>query len=382
MTPVFEQLPPLSLYIHIPWCLKKCPYCDFNSHAWSGEIPETAYIDALLADLQQDLPWVQARVLSTIFFGGGTPSLLSAEGVARLLQGIAERVPIAEDAEITLEANPGTFEQEKFAGFRQAGINRLSIGVQSFDPQQLRRLGRVHDAREAYQAIMAAAACGFDNFNIDLMYALEAQTPAGALADLHQALQAKPTHLSWYQLTLEPNTHFYSQPPPLPEEDVILEIETLGRALLKEHGFAHYEVSAFAQTGKASWHNLNYWHFGDYLGIGAGAHGKLTSMTQQQVQRTHKSRQPTTYMAQAGGLARKSEVIEADALAGEFMMNALRLNQGFDAALFAKRTGLTLDTIAPQLLEAQRDGLLLWGETIVPTARGRLFLNDLVGRFI
>ena len=270
------QLPPLALYIHIPWCVRKCPYCDFNSHAASPTLPEEEYVDALLADLDQDLHAVHGRELSSIFFGGGTPSLFSAQALGRLLKGVEQRIRFAPDIEITLEANPGTFEQEKFTAYRALGINRLSIGIQSFQEQKLKALGRIHNGDEAIRAAGMARQAGFDNFNLDLMHGLPDQSLDDALGDLRQAIAMKPTHLSWYQLTLEPNTVFWNQPPVLPEDDTLWDIQEAGQALLAEHGYAQYEVSAYAQPGRAARHNLNYWSFGDFIGIGAGAHGKLS----------------------------------------------------------------------------------------------------------
>lgn len=273
---ILPELPPLSLYIHIPWCVRKCPYCDFNSHQAGPSLPEDDYIDALLADLEQEMPAVQGRPISTIFFGGGTPSLFSAAALGRLLRGVEQRIPFATDIEITLEANPGTFEQEKFKAYRQTGINRLSIGVQSFQPAKLEKLGRIHNGDEAVRAAGMARAAGFDNFNLDLMHGLPDQSLDDALSDLRQAIELAPTHLSWYQLTLEPNTVFWSQPPELPEDDILWDIQEAGQTLMAKHGYRQYEVSAYAQAGRAARHNLNYWRFGDFIGIGAGAHGKLS----------------------------------------------------------------------------------------------------------
>ena len=270
------SLPPLSLYVHIPWCVRKCPYCDFNSHAAGPEIPEQAYIQRLIADLQQDQPWAQGRKLTSIFFGGGTPSLFSAAGIGQIVSAAEKIIGFNEDIEITLEANPGTFEQEKFSGFRSAGINRLSIGIQSFNDAHLTKLGRIHSGNQALSAIDTARTAGFENFNLDLMHGLSGQSLAEASADIQQAIDLGAKHISWYQLTIEPNTEFYSRPPQLPEDDILADIQQMGMALLDEHGFGQYEVSAFAQPGQRSEHNINYWQFGDYLGIGAGAHGKIT----------------------------------------------------------------------------------------------------------
>ncbi len=285
------QLPPLALYVHIPWCVRKCPYCDFNSHAAGPELPEEAYVDALLADLEQDLRHVHGRRLGSIFFGGGTPSLFSAKALGRLLEGVERRVGFADGIEITLEANPGTFEQVKFADYRRLGINRLSIGVQSFQADKLQALGRIHDGAEAVRAADMARQAGFDNFNLDLMHGLPGQSLDDALADLRQALALAPTHLSWYQLTMEPNTVFWSQPPELPEDDILWDIQEAGQALLDEHGYRQYETSAYARDGLHARHNLNYWSFGDFLGIGAGAHAKL-SAPDGRIVRTWKTRLP------------------------------------------------------------------------------------------
>ncbi len=286
------QLPPLSLYVHVPWCVRKCPYCDFNSHQKTGELPEAEYVDALVADALADLPGVQGRALQSIFIGGGTPSLFSAQAYERLFTELQRHIGFAPDIEITLEANPGTAERARFADYRRAGINRLSIGIQSFDPHQLQQLGRIHDDADAHKAIDFARAAGFDNVNLDLMYGLQDQTPAGALADLRAALEHAPTHLSWYQLTIEPNTELFKRPPPLPEEDTLIDIQEAGLALLGTHGFERYEISAFAQPGRQARHNLKYWRFGDYLGIGAGAHGKLSWPARDESLRTRKKRQP------------------------------------------------------------------------------------------
>ncbi|MFZ2320426.1 MAG: radical SAM family heme chaperone HemW, partial [Pseudomonas sp.] len=288
-------LPPLALYIHIPWCVRKCPYCDFNSHAAGPTLPEQEYVDALLADLDADLGRVHGRQLSSIFFGGGTPSLFSAAALGRLLAGVEQRIGFAADIEITLEANPGTFEQAKFQAYRQLGINRLSIGVQSFQADKLKALGRIHDGDEAIRAADMARAAGFDNFNLDLMHGLPDQSIEDALSDLRIAIAQQPTHLSWYQLTMEPNTVFWSQPPTLPEDDTLWDIQEAGQQLLAEHGYLQYEVSAYARAGRQAQHNLNYWSFGDFIGIGAGAHGKLSSPSGQIV-RTWKTRLPKDYL--------------------------------------------------------------------------------------
>ncbi|UVJ43783.1 radical SAM family heme chaperone HemW [Pseudomonas sp. LS1212] len=376
------QLPPLSLYIHIPWCVRKCPYCDFNSHAASPVLPEQEYVDALLADLDQDLPAVYGRELSTIFFGGGTPSLFSAQALGRLLAGVQQRIPFAPDIEITLEANPGTFEQEKFVAYRQLGINRLSIGIQSFQEAKLTALGRIHTGNEAVRAADMARQAGFDNFNLDLMHGLPDQSLDDALGDMRQAIALAPTHLSWYQLTLEPNTVFWNQPPLLPEDDILWDIQEAGQALLASHGYAQYEVSAYAQPGRAARHNLNYWSFGDFIGIGAGAHGKL-SHPDGRIVRTWKTRLPKDYLNPAKAFKAGEKPLATEELPFEFLMNALRLTEGVDAALFSQRTGLSLETLATARREAEQKGLLqVEPSRLVATARGQLFLNDLLQYFL
>ncbi|MCK9798568.1 radical SAM family heme chaperone HemW [Pseudomonas sp. MAFF 302030] len=376
------QLPPLALYIHIPWCVRKCPYCDFNSHTASPELPEEAYIDALLADLDQDLHAVYGRELSSIFFGGGTPSLFSAAALGRLLEGVEQRIAFASDIEITLEANPGTFEQEKFTAYRALGINRLSIGIQSFQEQKLKALGRIHNGAEAIRAADMARQAGFDNFNLDLMHGLPDQSLEDALDDLRQAIAMRPTHLSWYQLTLEPNTVFWNQPPVLPEDDTLWDIQEAGQALLAEHGYAQYEVSAYAQPGRAARHNLNYWSFGDFIGIGAGAHGKL-SHPDGRIVRTWKTRLPKDYLNPAKTFKAGEKALANEELPFEFLMNALRLTDGVDAALFAERTGLSLDSLGEARRDAEQSGLLqVEPSRLAATARGQLFLNDLLQHFL
>ena len=375
-------LPPLSLYIHFPWCIRKCPYCDFNSHAVKNGVPEAEYIDALITDLEHSLPLIWGRSIQTIFMGGGTPSLFSAESISRLLDAIRARVPLLPDAEITLEANPGTFETEKFAGYRAAGINRLSIGIQSFNDQHLQALGRVHNATEAQQAIDIARA-HFDNFNLDLMYALPQQTLAEALTDIDTAIAAGSTHISAYHLTLEPNTAFAAAPPALPEDDVCADIQEAIEARLAAAGFEHYETSAFARPGRQTRHNLNYWRFGDYLGIGAGAHGKISFPDR--ILRQARHRHPAEYLRaiQQGSAIQNEEIVPRDQLPFEFMLNALRLTGGFELALFAERTGLPLTTILPELDRAEADGLLARDHLRVwPTAKGQRFLNTLLERFL
>jgi oxygen-independent coproporphyrinogen-3 oxidase len=384
--PRFASLPPLALYVHIPWCLRKCPYCDFNSHEVKGAAdnspPEDAYVDALLADLETALPSVWGRRVGTVFIGGGTPSLFSAAAIDRLLAGIRARLPLAPDAEITLEANPGTFERAKFAGFRAAGVNRLSLGVQSFDPDHLRALGRVHDEREARAAAEAALAI-FGNVNIDLMYALPGQTGAGAEADLTAALALGPPHLSFYHLTIEPNTLFHRYPPALPDDDAAADIEDAVHAVLADAGYRHYETSAYALDGRECRHNRNYWQFGDYLGIGAGAHSKLSFADR--IVRQVRWKQPKQYLdavAQGRPILEEHEVTRDD-VGFEFMLNALRLTDGVPASLFAERTGFSLAIVRHGLAEAVRRGLLDEHPAVIrPTELGRRFLNDLQALFL
>jgi putative oxygen-independent coproporphyrinogen III oxidase len=376
------QLPPLALYIHIPWCVKKCPYCDFNSHAAGPTLPEEEYVDALLADLDADLAQVYNRPLSSIFFGGGTPSLFSAKALGRLLEGVERRVAFAADIEITLEANPGTFEQAKFRDYRSLGINRLSIGVQSFQAPKLIALGRIHDGNEAVHAADMARAAGFDNFNLDLMHGLPDQSIEDALSDLRIAIAQGPTHLSWYQLTVEPNTVFWNQPPVMPEDDILWDIQEAGQALLAAEGYAQYEVSAYAQAGKAARHNLNYWSFGDFLGIGAGAHAKL-SRPNGSISRSWKTRLPKDYLDRSKGFSAGERPLGADELPFEFLMNVLRLTDGVASELFTQRTGLSLSQLATARAEAEQRGLLHSDPTrLSATREGQLFLNDLLQHFL
>ncbi|MHC9512109.1 radical SAM family heme chaperone HemW [Kangiella sp. M94] len=381
--------PPLSLYIHIPWCIRKCPYCDFNSHGIKqlgglDDIPEQAYIDRLLLDLEQELPLVWGRRLHSIFIGGGTPSLFSAEGMDRLISGVRARIPFEGDIEITMEANPGTFEAERFAGFRQAGINRLSIGVQSFNARHLELLGRVHNPEQAIAAAEFAHQAGFRSFNLDLMHGLPDQTTEQALSDLQTAINLKPQHISWYQLTIEPNTLFYQQPPTLPVDDTLWSIQDEGQALLQQHGYGQYEISAFAKEPQfRSQHNLNYWQFGDYLGIGAGAHGKITRLDLNQVHRTTKSRHPKDYLQKTVTEVRASHPIPEHEIPFEFMLNTLRLLDGVPTAYFEQRGGILLNDIQPAIVQAAEDGLLhITRDRIQPTEKGTLFLNELLQRFI
>ncbi|MDX2351504.1 MULTISPECIES: radical SAM family heme chaperone HemW [Pseudomonadaceae] len=376
------ELPPLAAYVHIPWCVRKCPYCDFNSHAAGASLPEGAYVDALLADLDADLEQIQSRRLTSIFFGGGTPSLFSASALARILDGMRQRVGFAEDIEITLEANPGTFEQAKFRDYRSLGINRLSIGVQSFQPAKLKALGRIHDGDEAIRAADMARAAGFDNFNLDLMHGLPEQSLEDALSDLRIAIAQQPTHLSWYQLTVEPNTEFWNKPPRLPEDETLWDIQEAGQALLAEHGYRQYETSAYAQPGRQARHNLNYWTFGDFLGLGAGAHGKWTA-ADGEIYRHWKTRLPKDYLDPDKRFRAGHKQLAQDELPFEFLMNVLRLTDGVPSLMFTQRTGLSLDLLAAGRRDAEARGLLEPDpQRLVATAKGQLFLNDLLQLFL
>lgn len=371
---------PLALYVHLPWCVRKCPYCDFNSYRGEGAIPEDAYVDALLADLDADLPYAAGRPLQSIFIGGGTPSLFSGRAIARLLDGVRTRVAWVDDAEITLEANPGAVDVVNFARYRAAGVNRLSIGVQSFRDDRLAALGRVHGGADAERAIRAAREAGFENFNLDLMHGLPGDAPGDALLDLERALAHAPNHLSWYQLTLEPGTAFARRPPRLPPHDAIAADFDRGCALLEAAGYRRYEISAFARPGRESRHNLNYWRHGDYLGIGAGAHGKLT--TPGAILRTVKRRQPATYLRGARAADGLTRVAPRDRLA-EFVLNVLRLREGFDEAWIAARAGVPPDEALPLLAAAAARGWLTKrGSHWMPTELGYRFLNDLQLLFI
>jgi putative oxygen-independent coproporphyrinogen III oxidase len=383
--PGFSMLPPLSLYVHLPWCVRKCPYCDFNSYESRGALPETEYVDALLRDLRSERPLAQGRRVTSIFIGGGTPSLFSGAGVARLLEGIATELDVAAGAEITLEANPGAAEAGRFAAFRAAGVNRLSIGIQSFRDTQLRTLGRVHDGTEARQAIELARSAGFDNLNLDLMYGLPGDDIDGALADLEQALAFAPTHLSWYQLTLEPNTAFERRPPRLPSEELVLDIEAWGRALLATAGYGRYEVSAYALPEQRCRHNLNYWQFGDYVGLGAGAHGKVTWLDAQIIERRAKTRSPRTYSATAGTAAAVSvqRLAVLQEIGVEFLLNVLRLVDGVPEQWFVDRTGQPLEAIAAARRAAiDRGWLADEPGRLRATADGFTVLNRLLELFV
>jgi oxygen-independent coproporphyrinogen-3 oxidase len=380
--PRFAALPPLALYVHIPWCLRKCPYCDFNSHEARGEVPEDLYVDALVTDLELALPSIWSRKVVSIFIGGGTPSIFSAAAIDRLLAAIRARVPLIPDAEVTLEANPGTFERAKFAGFFAAGVNRLSLGVQSFDPNHLAALGRVHDADEARRAAETALAI-FGNVNLDLMYALPRQSVAEAGADVAAALAFSPPHLSFYHLTLEPNTLFHRYPPPLPDDDTAADIEDLIHARLAGAGYVHYETSAYSRPGRECRHNLNYWRFGDYLGIGAGAHSKLSFADR--IVRQVRYKQPKQYLdaiAHGTPVLEENPVARAD-IGFEFMLNALRLTGGVPTAFFAERTGHPLALVQRELAAAEARGLIARDPTTIrPTALGRRFLNDVQQLFL
>jgi len=378
----FTALPPLSLYIHIPWCVRKCPYCDFNSHEAKQALPEREYIRALLDDLEQQLPQFWGRSIHTIFIGGGTPSLFGVESLAQLLSELRARLNFAPDIEITLEANPGTAEQEKFSGFREAGINRLSIGVQSFNDQHLQKLGRIHSAREAIKAIEMAHKAGFEQLNIDLMYALPGQSVGQAMGDIQCALALAPTHLSHYQLTIEPNTYFYHHPPLTPDDDHIVDIEEACREQLASAGFERYEISAYARESQQCAHNLNYWLFGDYLGIGAGAHGKRSDAHAQQIVRNRQHKNPRDYLSTQDKTAGR-DIPDARTSQFEFMLNALRLTEGFDTELFLQRTGTPIAQIETQLQQAEQKGLIEWGlKRIAPTPLGLQYLNDLTSLFL
>ncbi len=381
-SPLFKALPPLALYIHIPWCVKKCPYCDFNSHEARGEVSERQYVEALVADLESALPQIRGRRIHSVFFGGGTPSIFQAKTIDAILAAARARLPFEPYAEITLEANPGTFEAEKFTAFRAAGVNRLSIGIQSFNPRHLKALGRIHDKKEARRAIEIAQR-HFDNINLDLMYALPGQTLEEARQDIETAISFSPQHISAYHLTIEPNTLFHRHPPQLPDDESSAEMQEAIEQTLDAHGYEHYETSAFARKGFQSRHNMNYWLFGDYLGIGAGAHSKISSA--QKIIRQMRYKQPKEYMNQAAGgtpVQEEHEIASRD-LGFEFMMNALRLMGGFPATLFEERAGLPIAQLQKQLNVAEQHGLIdRHHQRIMPTPRGQRFLNDLLQLFL
>ncbi len=375
-----ENLPPLSLYVHLPWCVKKCPYCDFNSHALRDEVPENRYVDALLTDLAHQEQYLAGRPLQSIFFGGGTPSLFSPDAIEKLFQGINSMAKFEPGIEITLEANPGTVDYERFAGFRSAGVNRLSIGVQSFDDKKLKSLGRIHGSTDAVRATHAAINAGFENFNLDLMYGLPEQTLEQSLSDLTQAIALRPAHLSVYQLTIEPNTLFHHKPPVLPGDDVLWAMHQAIANSLSASGYKQYEVSAYAFPGRQCRHNENYWRFGDYIGIGAGAHGKLT--THDQIIRTTREKHPERYLMDSTSFL-TTRVVERDELAFEFLLNALRLRDGFDITLFEQRTGQCIDIIEPAVEIAVHRGLLQSSEdNFQATELGFRFLNNLLELFL
>ena len=375
-------LPPLSLYVHFPWCVRKCPYCDFNSHEVKDGFPEQEYLDALRLDLEQALPLIWGRKIYSIFIGRGTPRLLSAAGLARLLSDLRTLLPLDADIEITMEANPGTFEADKFRSYRDSGVNRLSIGIQSFNSAHLQALGRIHDGGQAHQAVEIAHA-NFDNFNLDLMYALPSQTLEQARTDIQTAIDFAPPHLSLYHLTLEPNTLFAKFPPAVPDEDTSADMQDMIGELTTQAGYGNYEVSAYAQPGRRARHNLNYWQFGDYLGIGAGAHSKLSFP--HRIVRQMRYKHPQAYLQhiKAGTHIQEEAEIGRDALGFEFMLNALRLTEGFPPNLFAERTGLALNQIGKQLDLAERKGMLYRDHALIrPTPLGRRFLNDLQEIFL
>ncbi|MGM0517216.1 MAG: radical SAM family heme chaperone HemW [Pseudomonadota bacterium] len=381
----FSDNPPLSLYVHLPWCVEKCPYCDFNSHGLKGrELPEAEYVDALLRDLEPELPLIWGRPIETIFLGGGTPSLFSPEALDRMMSGLRALLDLRFTREVTLEVNPGTDMASRLAEYRAIGFNRASIGVQSFDDHALHRLGRIHDRRAAWRTVEAAHDAGFDSFNLDLMHGLPGQTEATGLADIDTAIDLQPPHLSWYQLTIEPNTAFAFSPPALPADATLERIGERGQERLVDAGYGHYEISAFARPGHECEHNLNYWQFGDYLGIGAGAHGKITLPAENRVERRVRSRHPNRYLELAGS----PENIDAHDIPRrevpfEFMLNALRLTDGFPVSLFQERTGMPVAVVSKTLRGLEDDGLIDWDiQTIRPTERGHRFLNDVLARFL
>jgi putative oxygen-independent coproporphyrinogen III oxidase len=376
-------LPPLSLYVHIPWCIKKCPYCDFNSHAIKADTPEVAYIDALLNDLAEDLQHYNiTRSVSSIFIGGGTPSLFSPDSINRLLRGIEQLVTLNDNLEITLEANPGTFESQKFAEFRALGINRLSIGIQSFDDKLLKKLGRVHSAREATVAAEIAHQAGFENFNLDLMFGLPDSNADNSKTDVATAINLQPAHISFYQLTLEPNTYFHKFPPQLPNDELIFSAQKHCQKLLADHGYQHYEVSAYSQPGLQCRHNLNYWQFGDYLGIGAGAHGKITQTLPDKIIRTFKPKSPEQYLSNThknGG----AKVISVADLPLEFIMNHLRLKQGFTIDTYQSTSGLAMTTLEPALSTCLKQGLIIYQDNhYYCSEQGWNFMDNVLEKFI
>ena len=388
----FKSNPPLSLYIHLPWCIKKCPYCDFNSHAIDKETfpdskQENAYVDALIKDIESELPRIWGRSIVSIFIGGGTPSLFSAEAIDRLMAALRSRLTFYHNTEVTMEANPGSAEADRFKAYRESGVNRLSIGVQSFDDKKLKALGRVHNSIEALNAVAMAKDAGFDEINIDLMFGLPDQSIDEALSDLEIAMDLQPTHLSWYQLTIEPNTVFYSKPPALPKDDLLWDMQQQGQTYISDRGFNQYEISAYARKGEnhQCQHNRNYWQFGDYLGIGAGAHGKLTHVAEGKIERYARHRLPQKYVdkvTQSSAIT-ETRLLSRDELPLEFMMNLLRLNEGFHPSLFIEHTGLPLSQIQKQLEVAEEKALIEWNiNKIKPTESGHRYLNDLIQIFM
>jgi len=375
-------LPPLSLYIHIPWCVRKCPYCDFNSHAKPEALPVNDYVNALLDDLKEDCHWSQDRSIKSIFFGGGTPSLFPPEAIGRILEGVNKLVPIESQAEITLETNPGTTEYFDFSDLRSTGVNRLSFGAQSFDNDKLNALGRIHSSDEITIAVERAKNAGFANFNIDLMHGLPGQDSSGAVNDLKRAIALEPTHISWYQLTIEPNTAFHNAPPTLPSEDILNDTYFSGIALLQQHGYEQYEVSAFSQAKRESQHNLNYWQFGDYLAIGAGAHGKVSQPEMGSYLRYNKTRMPSDYLNREKAFTSRCYTVDKDERALEFFMNALRLKHGVVSESFSQRTGLNFDQLKDTLASLKQDQLLLDDQHRLCTSEtGFNYLNEVLERF-
>ncbi|TMP29668.1 YggW family oxidoreductase [Pseudoalteromonas rubra] len=377
------KLPPLSLYIHVPWCVQKCPYCDFNSHGQKGEIPEQEYIQHLLADLRADLPLVQGRKLHSIFIGGGTPSLLSGAAYTQLLGEIEALIGFADDIEVTLEANPGTVETDRFKHYVAAGINRISIGVQSLQADKLKALGRIHGEQEARHAAFEAHDAGLNSFNMDLMHGLPDQSVADALSDLQQVIDLNPPHLSWYQLTIEPNTQFASKPPTLPQDEILWDIQEQGQALLAKHGYQQYEISGYAKAGYQCRHNLNYWQFGDYLGIGCGAHGKITQPDSNEIVRTVKVKHPRGYMDLTKPYLYDSWQVEPADRPFEFFMNCFRLHEPCEKQDFCDYTGLSLSDIEPAIVQAIEQELLIdQGDSWLVTIKGHRYLNDLLELFV
>ncbi len=374
---------PLSLYIHVPWCVRKCPYCDFNSHAKQGALPEIDYVDRLLTEVHTQAPHLENRSIHSIFIGGGTPSLFSPNAYEKLFNGLYAFLSFEHEIEITLEANPGTVEQKRFYAYRQLGINRLSLGIQSFNHEKLKRLGRIHDGEQALRAIDSAKTSGFTNFNLDLMFGLPNQTLDEAMLDIKKATDCKPTHLSWYQLTIEPNTYFYKKPPTLPEDDYLFEIQSQGQQWLTENNFIQYEISAYSQPTFNCQHNLNYWEFGDYLGIGAGAHSKLTDLKAGQITRHWNEKNPKNYLDPQKSFIENKKQLNAEELPLEFMMNALRLKKPIPKKLFTARTGLPIKQLNPGMKKAVTDGWIHeQNDSWQVTDFGYRFLNDLLETWV